>query len=134
MNEELRALDREWAELAGWKCQEIGRNDFGSHFRFWCDSPSGLVETEIGTDAGDEDGVAIPFSSDPAACFGPGGPWEWMVGQGLEPVIDTTVYDGSPLFTVAVGARSTWRSASTIFEAITRCAIEARRRLEESKT
>lgn len=110
--DELSALDREWAELAGWKGEPVNR----VWVREW---PA--------------------FSTDPAACFGPGGPWEWLVAQPKFYPHIRKAWTGAPSGPLRKevivcetddrdGPSVSRGSGDTICEAITRCAIKAHHR------
>lgn len=106
MSDELRELDREWAEIAKARLQLVFAPAPGS-------KTSSVYQP-------------APYSSDPVACFGPGGPWEWLVNHeyfflSVHSPTDF-VCEGSHI--IGVG--------STPFEAITRCAIEARKKMEST--
>lgn len=108
MSEELDALDREWAILS-----HPGGGTIGYY----------------------------PYSQYAQYCFGPGGPWEWLADNtrlaacGLNsygncfascsaPKIKPPMKGGLPVGELFIEERG-----ATIYEAITRCAIEVRKRL-----
>jgi hypothetical protein len=122
--EELRKVDREWAELAGWKYEPKG----------WRDPDGDLTY------------YTKRFASRPDHCFGPGGPWGWMVANVMRPCVFDSysgeddkddiaeLYDPARRFhAMAQGRRQREHIeayGSTEYEAITRCAIDAFKALQ----
>lgn len=101
---DLRALDEEWANLSG-------SHSISPH----------------------------QYSSNPMLCFGPGGPWEWLVANDGLPQLATQPEQGDLIsqprdnirYLAFCGRRFRERGlGDTPFEAITRCAIEARKKLD----
>ena len=104
LTDELRELDRQWAELAGRECSCINFPE-----------------------------CTPLYSSDPGACFGRGGPWEWLVATfpGSMSLYDTrnSDYECEWLCSTKFPDEG---MGSTPFEAITRCAIEAKKKLQNA--